>query len=136
MTYTKTGKATRAVRDSSDLASVSGINSDNIILVTWIFSSMLAGFTGIIQGVINDVRWNMGFLILLLIFAGTVLGGIGTSFGAMFGGFVIGVLVQLSVGLEFMDGHTEAKNALALGLMILILLIRPQGIFGTKDRIS
>ena len=65
-----------------------------------------------------------------------MLGGIGTSFGAMFGGFVIGVLVQLSVGLEFMDGHTEAKNALALGLMILILLIRPQGIFGTKDRIS
>ena len=136
LTYTKTGKAMRAVRDSSDLASVSGINSDNIILVTWIFSSMLAGFTGIIQGVINNVRWNMGFLILLLIFAGTVLGGIGTSFGAMFGGFVIGVLVQLSVGLEFMDGHTEAKNALALGLMIVILLIRPQGIFGTKDRIS
>lgn len=136
LTYTKTGKAMRAVRDSSDLASISGINSDYIILVTWIFSSMLAGFTGIIQGVINNVRWNMGFLILLLIFAGTVLGGIGTSFGAMFGGFVIGVLVQLSVGLEFMDGHTEAKNALALGLMILILLIRPQGIFGTKDRIS
>ena len=136
LTYTKTGKAMRAVRDSSDLASVTGINSDYIILVTWIFSSMLAGFTGIIQGVINNVRWNMGFLILLLIFAGTVLGGIGTSFGAMFGGFVIGVLVQLSVGLEFMDGHTEAKNALALGLMILILLIRPQGIFGTKDRIS
>ena len=54
----------------------------------------------------------------------------------MFGGFVIGVLVQLSVGLEFMDGHTEAKNAIALALMILILLIRPQGIFGTKDRIS
>ena len=60
---------------------------------------MLAGFTGIIQGVINNVRWNMGFLILLLIFAGTVLGGIGTSFGAMFGGFAIGVLVQLSVAL-------------------------------------
>ena len=136
LSYTKTGKAMRAVRDSTDLANVSGINSDHIILVTWIFSSMLAGLTGIIQGVINNVRWNMGFLILLLIFAGTVLGGIGTSFGAMFGGFVIGVLVQLSVGLEFMDGHTEAKNALALALMILILLIRPQGIFGTKDRIS
>ena len=65
--YTRTGKAMRAVRDSSDLASISGINSDYIILVTWIFSSMLAGFTGIIQGVINNVRWNMGFLILVLI---------------------------------------------------------------------
>ena len=136
LTYTRTGKAMRAVRDSSDLASISGINSDYIILVTWVFSSMLAGFTGIIQGVINNVRWNMGFLILLLIFAGTVLGGIGTSFGAMFGGFIIGILVQLSVGLEFMDGHTEAKNAIALALMIIILLVRPQGIFGSKDRIS
>ncbi|MDC3033374.1 branched-chain amino acid ABC transporter permease [Acidimicrobiaceae bacterium] len=136
LSYTKTGKAMRAVRDSTDLANVSGINSDYIILVTWIFSSMLAGFTGIIQGVINNVRWNMGFLILLLIFAGTVLGGIGTSFGAMFGGFAIGVLVQLSVALEFMEGHTEAKNAIALALMIFILLIRPQGIFGKQDRIS
>ena len=86
LSYTKTGKAMRAVRDSTELANVSGINSDFIILVTWVFSSMLAGFTGIIQGAINNVRWNMGFLILLLIFAGTVLGGIGTSFGAMFGG--------------------------------------------------
>ena len=58
------------------------------------------------------------------------------SFGAMFGGFIIGILVQLSVGLEFMDGHTEAKNAIALALMIIILLVRPQGIFGSKDRIS
>ena len=136
LTYTKTGKAMRAVRDSSELASVSGINSDYIITLTWIFSSMLAGFTGIIQGVINNVRWNMGFLILLLIFAGSILGGIGTSFGAMFGGFIIGMLVQLSVGLSFMDGHTEAKNAIALALMIIILLIRPQGIFGSKERIS
>jgi len=136
LSYTKTGKAMRAVRDSTDLANVSGINSDFIILVTWVFSSMLAGFTGIIQGVINNVRWNMGFLILLLIFAGTVLGGIGTSFGAMFGGFIIGILVQLSVGLEFMDGHTEAKNAIALALMIIILLVRPQGIFGKKERVS
>jgi len=136
LSYTKTGKAMRAVRDSTELANVSGINSDFIILVTWIFSSMLAGFTGIIQGAINNVRWNMGFLILLLIFAGTVLGGIGTSFGAMFGGFIIGILVQLSVGLEFMDGHTEAKNAIALVIMITILLVRPQGIFGKKERIS
>ena len=85
---------------------------------------------------INDVRWNMGFLILLLIFAGTVLGGIGTSFGAMAGGLLIGVLVQVSVALPFMEGHTEAKNAVALGIMIIILLVRPQGIFGLKERVS
>ena len=136
LTYTKIGKAMRAVRDSEELSSVSGINSDNIILITWISSSMLAGLAGVFQAIINDVRWNMGFLILLLIFAGTVLGGIGTSFGAMVGGFIIGILVQVSVGLSFMEGHTEAKNAVALGIMIVILLFRPQGIFGKKERIS
>jgi len=136
LTYTRLGKAMRAVRDSGELSSVSGINSDNIILITWISSSMLAGLAGIFQATINDVRWNMGFLILLLIFAGTVLGGIGTSFGAMIGGLLIGIMVQVSVGLPFMEGHTEAKNAVALGVMILILLFRPQGIFGKKERIS
>ena len=136
LTYTRLGKAMRAVRDSEELSSVSGINSDNIILLTWVSSSMLAGLAGIFQATINDVRWNMGFLILLLIFAGTVLGGIGTSFGAMVGGLMIGILVQVSVGLPFMEGHAEAKNAVALGIMILILLFRPQGIFGNKERIS
>jgi branched-chain amino acid transport system permease protein len=136
LTYTKLGKAMRAVRDSEELSNVSGINSDNIILITWISSSMLTGLAGVFQAIINDVRWNMGFLILLLIFAGTVLGGIGTSFGAMVGGFIIGILVQVSVGLPFMEGHTEAKNAVALGIMIVILLFRPQGIFGQKERIS
>ena len=136
LSYTKIGKAMRAVRDSNDLASVSGINSDNIILFTWVSSSMLAGLAGIFQATINDIRYNMGFLILLLIFAGTVLGGIGTSFGAMIGGLLIGIIVQVSVALPFMEGHTEAKNAVALAIMILILLFRPQGIFGEKERVS
>ena len=136
LTFTRLGKAMRAVRDSTDLASISGINSDKIILSTWVLSSMLAGLAGIFQGLINDIRWNMGFLILLLIFAGTILGGIGTSFGAMAGGMLIGILIQTSVALPFMEGHTEAKNAVALGIMIIILLVRPQGIFGFKERIS
>ena len=136
LSYTKIGKAMRAVRDSNELANISGINSDNIILFTWVSSSMLAGLAGIFQAIINDVRYNMGFLILLLIFAGTVLGGIGTSFGAMVGGLLIGIFEQVSVALPFMEGHTEAKNAVALAIMILILLFRPQGIFGQKERIS
>ena len=136
LTFTRIGKAMRAVRDSNELASISGVNSDNIILFTWISSSMLAGLAGIFQSTINDVRYNMGFLILLLIFSGTVLGGIGTSFGAMVGGLLIGIFVQVSVALPFMEGHTEAKNGVALAIMILILLFRPQGIFGQKERIS
>jgi branched-subunit amino acid ABC-type transport system permease component len=54
----------------------------------------------------------------------------------MAGGMLIGVLIQTSVALPFMEGHTEAKNAVALGIMIIILLVRPQGIFGFKERIS
>ena len=77
-----------------------------------------------------------GFFDTFINFAGTVLGGIGTSFGAMVGGFLIGIFVQVSVGLPFMEGHTEAKNAIALAIMIIILLFRPQGIFGQKERIS
>ena len=61
LTYTRLGKAMRAVRDSEELSSVSGINSDNIILITWISSSMLAGLAGIFQAIINDVRWEYGF---------------------------------------------------------------------------
>jgi len=136
LSYTKIVFFLIAVRDSNELANISGINSDNIILFTWVSSSMLAGLAGIFQAIINDVRYNMGFLILLLIFAGTVLGGIGTSFGAMVGGLLIGIFVQVSVALPFMEGHTEAKNAVALAIMILILLFRPQGIFGQKERIS
>ena len=109
LSYTKIGKAMRAVRDSNELANVSGINSDNIILFTWIASSMLAGLAGIFQAIINDVRYNMGFLILLLIFAGTVLGGIGTSFGAMVGGLLIGIFVQVSVALPFMGVIQKQK---------------------------
>ena len=121
LSYTKIGKAMRAVRDSNELANISGINSDNIILFTWVSSSMLAGLAGIFQAIINDVRYNMGFLILLLIFAGTVLGGIGTSFGAMVGGLLIGIFVQVSVALPFMEGHTEAKNEVAVSYTHLTL---------------
>ncbi len=73
LTFTRMGKAMRAVRDSGELASVSGINSDSIILFTWVSSSMLAGLAGIFQAIINDVRYNMGFLILLLIFLKTYI---------------------------------------------------------------
>ena len=62
LTYTRLGKAMRAVRDSEELSSVSGINSDNIILITWVSSSMLAGLAGIFQATINDVRWNLSLI--------------------------------------------------------------------------
>ena len=120
LSYTKIGKAMRAVRDSNELANISGINSDNIILFTWVSSSMLAGLAGIFQAIINDVRYNMGFLILLLIFAGTVLGGIGTSFGAMVGGFII----ILKVSIKFL-----ITLALTAGSIYLVFVLNEEGPF-------
>jgi branched-chain amino acid transport system permease protein len=83
-------------------------------------------------GISEQVQWDMGFKMLLLIFAAVVLGGLGTAFGAMLGGFAIGVAVEMStlwVPVEF-------KHAIALGVLIVMLLVRPQGLLGTKERIG
>jgi branched-chain amino acid transport system permease protein len=78
------------------------------------------------------VSWNIGFRILLLIFAGTILGGLGTAFGALVGSLVVGIGIQLST----LFLAVELKNAGALVLLILALVIRPQGILGKKERVG
>ena len=135
LSYTKTGKAMRAVRDSSELASVSGINSDYIITIDVDFFKYVGWIYRQLSKVLLttcSMEYGISYS-SFSIFAGSILGGIGTSFGAMFGGFYHWyMLVQVSVlGLSFMDGHTEAKNAVALGSNDnVFLLFRPQGIFG------
>ena len=129
---TRLGTAMRAVADDSDLAESSGIDVRRVILVTWIMGAGLAGLGGVMFGVSEQVQWDMGFKLLLLIFAAVILGGLGTAFGAMLGGFVIGIAVEMStlwVPIEF-------KTALALGILITMLLVRPQGLLGLKERIG
>lgn len=126
------GMAARAVADDRDLAESSGIDVGRVILVVWIVGAALAGLAGVLHGLTTSVQWNMGFNLLLLTFAAVILGGIGTAYGAMLGGVVIGVMVQMST--YWID--SDLKVAVALGLLSIALLFRPQGLLGVKERIG
>ncbi|MCU1638100.1 MAG: branched-chain amino acid transporter permease [Microbacteriaceae bacterium] len=130
---TRIGKATRAVSDNPGLASASGIDVDRVIRIVWTLGGALAGLSGILWAYFRPgVSWDMGFQILLLIFAAVVLGGLGTAFGALVGSVIVGLLVELST--LFLP--SDMKYVGALGVMILILLFRPQGILGRRERIG
>jgi branched-chain amino acid transport system permease protein len=133
LTRTRTGRATRAVSDNPALASASGIDVDRIIRIVWIMSAALAGLSGVMLGlVLNGISWQTGFQLLLLMFSAVTLGGLGTAFGALVGSLVIGMTVELSN----MVLPGDFKYATALLLLIIILLVRPQGLFGRKERIG
>ncbi len=128
----RSGTAMRAVADDADLAESSGINVDRIILITWTLAGGLAALGGVFFGLNQAIQWDMGFKLLLLIFAAVVLGGLGTAYGAMVGGFIVGITVEMST-LIFPN---ELKTAVGLVLLIVILLVKPQGLLGTKERIG
>jgi branched-chain amino acid transport system permease protein len=130
--HTLTGTAMRAVSDNRDLAESSGIDVEKIIGRVWIAGGALAAVGGLFLGLLTSVEWQMGFNLLLLIFAGVILGGIGTTYGAVVGSLIIGLFVQLSALVI----DTELRNAGALVVLILVLLVRPQGIFGQAERIG
>lgn len=122
---TKIGKAMRAVADNIDLARVSGINVERVVLWTWIITGVLTAFAGGMYGLIAVVRPNMGWFLILPMFAAVILGGIGNPYGAIVGAFIIGIAQELSV--PFLG--PEYKLGVALAIMVLILLVRPQGLF-------
>jgi len=122
---TKIGKAMRAVADNIDLARVSGINVEQVVLWTWIITGTLTALAGGMYGLIVVVRPTMGWFLILPMFASVILGGIGNPYGAIVGALVIGVAQELSV--PFLG--SEYKLGIALAIMILILLVRPQGLF-------
>ncbi|MTV26674.1 branched-chain amino acid ABC transporter permease [Nitriliruptoraceae bacterium ZYF776] len=129
---TRIGKAMRAVSDNRDLAESSGIDVRRVILFVWIIGGALAGFGGVLYGLAENVQYLMGFRLLLLMFAGVILGGLGTAYGAMVGSLVIGLVTELST-LWF---PTDLKFVWALLALILILLVRPQGLLGRAERIG
>lgn len=131
--YTRLGKATRAVSDNVDLASATGINSAKVIRIIWVAGGALAALGGVFRGLDEQVGWDMGTALLFLMFAGITLGGLGSAYGALVGGFVIGVLVEMST---LFGVPTELKRVPALVILILILLIRPQGILGRSQRVG
>jgi branched-subunit amino acid ABC-type transport system permease component len=129
---TKIGKATRAVADNRSLAAASGIDVEGVIRIVWIGGAALAALSGVFIGYYQSLRWDTGASILLLVFAAVTLGGLGTAFGALVGSLVIGVFINVST----IWIPENLKYVAALVIMIIILLFRPQGILGRRERIG
>lgn len=133
LTRTRLGRATRAVSDNPSLAAASGIDVDNVVRIVWVLASALAGLAGVLWAYFRPgIRWDMGTGILLLMFAAVVLGGLGTAFGALIGSIVVGLLVEVST----LWIPSDMKYVGALVVLIVILLFRPQGILGRRERIG
>lgn len=129
---TKIGKAMRAVSDNRDLAASSGIDVNRVVLFVWVLGGALAALGGVLLGLSDQVQWDMGFRLLLLMFAGVTLGGLGTAYGALLGSLIVGVFVQMSTLVI----PNDMKYVGGLLLLIVILVIRPQGILGSRARIG
>ena len=130
--HTDLGRKMRATADNPSLARASGIRVRRIELWTWIIGAGLAGAGGAFLGLFNQLVPRMGFNLLLVIFAAVILGGIGSVYGAMLGGFLIGMVVELtpiltSIGIPI---GSQYARALAFIIMVAVLLVRPQGIAG------
>jgi len=126
--WTRLGKAMRATADNPDLARVRGINTERVIAWTWIIGGGLAAAGGIMYGLSSQLRPEMGFWLLLPMFAATIMGGIGNPYGAMIAALIIGIAHQVST--SFLD--PTYGPAVAFVLMVLTLLIRPQGLLGRE----
>ena len=131
---TRAGKAMRAVADNRDLAESSGIDVEAVIKWVWITGSGLAGLGGVLFGISDTVNWEMGFRLLLLMFAGVTLGGLGTAYGALFGSLIVGIFIQLITLPDWFP--SDMRNVGALAVLVLILLVRPQGLLGRSERIG
>ncbi|WP_297786417.1 branched-chain amino acid ABC transporter permease [Aeromicrobium sp.] len=130
---TRLGKAMRAVSDNPALSASSGMRVDGVISSVWILGTALTGLAGVLLAVQQQVNFNMGFNLLLLVFAGVTLGGLGTIWGALVGSLIIGLMVELG---PVFGVPASIKEVGALVVLILILLVRPQGILGKAQRIG
>lgn len=129
---TRLGKATRAVADNPALAASSGINVDRVISVVWTVGAALAGLSGVLLGLTQGFDYQIGFKILLLVFAAVTLGGLGSIWGAMLGSFVLGIFIEISTLIV----PAELKFVGAFVVLIVVLLFRPQGLLGRAERVG
>ena len=130
--YTRIGKATRAVADNPALSASTGINVERVISIVWIGGAALAGLSGALLGLTQGFDYQIGFKILLLVFAAVVLDGLGTIWGAIVGAFIIGLFTELTT----LFVPAEFKFVGALLVLIVVLLIRPQGLLGKAQRVG
>jgi neutral amino acid transport system permease protein len=130
---TRLGKSMRALSDNRDLAAATGIDIDRVTTYTWVLGAGLAGLGGVLQGLVqNAFNPNMGFTLLLFIFAAVVLGGVGSAYGALAGGVVVGLMMEVSTWNLLPAGGVNPvyKPVVAFSILILVLLFRPQGVLG------
>jgi neutral amino acid transport system permease protein len=120
------GKRMRALADDLDLAETAGINTRRVILYTWLFAGSLAGLAGVLAAAVTSLSPELGFDLLLPIFAAVILGGIGDAYGALAGGMLLGLATEWST--MFIDSRW--KIAVGFVILLLALIVRPQGIFG------
>ena len=125
------GKRMRALSDDLDLAETAGIDTRRVILYTWVFAGALAGLAGVLAASITNLRPELGFELLLPIFAAVILGGIGDAFGALAAGMVLGVMTEWSTLII----DARWKTAVGFLVLVVVLVIRPQGIFGRAKAI-
>lgn len=127
---TSAGRQMRALADNFDLAETTGIDTGRIVLLTWVVSGACAGLAGVLfVASTGNLNPNTGFFLLLPLFAAVVLGGIGNAYGALAGAFVIGLTQEWSTLVI----ESEWKVAVSFLVLILVLLVKPDGIFG-KER--
>jgi branched-subunit amino acid ABC-type transport system permease component len=125
--WTSLGRQARALADSIQLAETTGIDTGRIVLVTWTVSGGLAGLAGIFYALpAGSVNPNLGFSLILSIFAAVIVGGIGNAYGALAAGLLIGVVQEWSTLVI----EPSMKVAVGFAMLILVLLVRPQGLFG------
>lgn len=127
---TRVGKAMRAMADNPDLARVSGIDTESIVRWTWVIGGVTVAVSGTLLALQAQLKPELGFVLLLPLFATTILGGIGSPQGAFVGAMIVGVTQEVAVGVGFLSpGY---KFSVAFIILILILLLRPRGLFGAK----
>jgi branched-chain amino acid transport system permease protein/neutral amino acid transport system permease protein len=131
--YTRFGKSLRATSGNSDLAQASGINTRLVVNLTWFIAGMLTAVAGVALSMEESaLNPQTGFQELFVIFGAVILGGIGRPYGAMLGALVVGLLTEVS-GM-YVDA--AYKSAIAFGIVIVLLLFRPQGLFATRGKTS
>jgi len=128
--YTKMGKAMRAMSDNMDLAEITGIETERVIMWTWALGGALAAGAGVFLAMDTRLQPFMGWNMLLPVFAAAIMGGIGKPYGAIAGGMTVGIAEEMST-LFFSPAY---KSAVAFALMVIILIVRPTGLFGGRSR--
>ncbi|MDF1609491.1 branched-chain amino acid ABC transporter permease [Hoeflea sp. YIM 152468] len=132
LTRSKLGRAMRAVSDEPELAAVAGLDTEKVVRWTWVIGASMAAIAGVFAGMDTSMHPNLGWNLLLAMFAAAVLGGIGKPMGAIAGGLIIGIAEETATFTWFSDEpfiSPSYKSAVAFFIMVALLLFRPQGLF-------